>query len=64
MVFPLSFITLLLPLLRSRSDVLVAAVAGAGALLLRGPLGAGPAIVAAIVAAALLGSALGARARA
>lgn len=63
-IFPLSFITLLLPLLRSRWDLLAAAVAGAGALLLRGPLGAGPAIVAAVVVAALLGSALGVRARA
>ncbi len=57
-IFPLSFLTLLLPLLRTRRDLLVAAVAGAGALLLRGIVGAGPAIVVSVVAAALLGALL------
>ena len=57
-IFPLSFLTLLLPLLRARWDFLVAAVAGVGALMLRGPLGSGPAIVVSVVIAALLGALL------
>lgn len=57
-IFPLSFLTLLLPLLRARRDLLVAAVAGVGALLLRDPLGSGPAIVVSVVIAALLGALL------
>jgi 4-azaleucine resistance transporter AzlC len=56
-IFPLSFLTLLLPLLRTRRDLLVAAVAGCGALALRAMLGAGPAIVVAVAVAALLGAA-------
>jgi hypothetical protein len=39
-----------LPLLRSRRDLLVALLAGIGALALRGPLGAGPAVVASFAA--------------
>lgn len=57
-IFPLSFIALVLPMLRSRGDVMVALVGGIGALVLRGPLGAGPAILAAVSAAAVLGAAL------
>lgn len=57
-IFPLSFLTLLLPLLRTRRDLLVAVVAGIGVLALRGPLGAGPAMVATVVIAASLGALL------
>lgn len=57
-IFPLSFLTLLLPLLKSWRDLLVAAVTGGGALVLRGAIGAGPAIVAAVAVAALLGAML------
>lgn len=55
-IFPLSFLALLLPILRRRLDVLVAVVGGMGALVLRGPLGPGPAIVLAVAAGAVLGA--------
>lgn len=55
-IFPLSFIALVLPMPRARTDAVVALVGGIGALALRGPLGAGPAILAAVSAAALLGA--------
>ena len=57
-IFPLSFLALLLPLIRTRPDVIVAIVAGAVAVVLRGVWGPGPAIVIAIVGAAALGAAL------
>lgn len=57
-IFPLSFLALLLPLIRTRRDVAVAVVAGAAALLLRGVFGAGPSVVVAIAGAAALGAAL------
>jgi 4-azaleucine resistance transporter AzlC len=57
-IFPLSFIALLLPMMRSRKDVVVALVGGIGAFVLRDLLGAGPAILAAVMAAALLGATL------
>lgn len=56
-IFPLSFVALLLPMIRSRQDVAVAVVGGMGAFLLRDSLGAGPAILTAVIAAALLGAA-------
>jgi 4-azaleucine resistance transporter AzlC len=57
-IFPFSFLALLLPLIRTRRDTVVAVVAGAGALLLRSVLGPGPAVVVAIAGAAALGAAL------
>jgi 4-azaleucine resistance transporter AzlC len=57
-IFPLSFIALLLPMMRSRKDVVVAIVGGIGAFVLRDLIGAGPAILAAVIAAALLGATL------
>jgi 4-azaleucine resistance transporter AzlC len=57
-IFPLSFIALLLPIMRSRQDIIVALVGGIGAFLLRDLLGAGPAILVAVTAAALLGAGL------
>ena len=57
-IFPLSFIALVLPMLRSRTDIVVALVGGIGALALRGPLGAGPAILVVVSAAAVLGTTL------
>lgn len=57
-IFPLSFLALLLPLIRTRRDALVAVVAGASALGLRSVVGAGPAVVVAIAGAAALGAAL------
>ena len=57
-IFPLSFLALLLPLIRTRRGALVAVVAGASALGLRSVVGAGPAVVVAIAGAAALGAAL------
>jgi 4-azaleucine resistance transporter AzlC len=57
-IFPLSFLALLLPLIRTRRDLGVAIAAGAAALGLRGVVGAGPAVVVAIAGAAALGAAL------
>ncbi len=57
-IFPLSFLALLLPMIRTRRDLVVAVVAGAVALILRNALGPGPAIVIAIAGAAALGAAL------
>lgn len=54
-VFPLSFLALLLPVLRSRLDLLVAAVGGVGALALGGIVGGGVAILLATVGGAALG---------
>lgn len=57
-IFPFSFLALLLPMVRTRRDVVVAIVAGAAALILQGVVGPGPTIVIAIVGAAALGAAL------
>lgn len=57
-IFPLSFVALLLPMLRSRRDIVVALLGGAGAFALRSSLGAGPAILVAVIVAALFGAAL------
>jgi predicted branched-subunit amino acid permease len=57
-IFPLSFLALLLPLIRTRRDAAVAVAAGAAALGLRAVVGAGPAVVVAIAGAAALGAAL------
>ena len=62
-IFPLSFIAMLLPLLRTHRDVAVTLIGGLGAFALRGPLGAGPGIVVAVVLAACLGAALDGMAR-
>jgi predicted branched-subunit amino acid permease len=57
-IFPLSFLALLLPLIRTRRDAAVAVVAGGGAVLLGGVVGAGPAVVVAIAGAATIGAVL------
>lgn len=57
-LFPLSFLALLLPLIRTRRDAAVAVVAGGAALGLRSVFGPGPAVVVAIAGAAALGAAL------
>jgi len=57
-IFPLSFLALLLPMIRTGPDVIVAVAAGAAALILRSAWGSGPAIVIAIAGAAALGAAL------
>jgi 4-azaleucine resistance transporter AzlC len=57
-IFPLSFLALLLPLLRTRVDLAVAIVGGATALVLGQWLDSGMRIVVAAVVAAALGSAL------
>jgi predicted branched-subunit amino acid permease len=57
-IFPLTFIALLLPMIHARRDILVALIGGNGAYLLRDLLGAGPAILVAVVVAALLGAVL------
>lgn len=51
-IFPLSFIAILTPMLRTRVDLLVVVVGGLGAVALRGLIGAGPAILVAVLAAA------------
>ncbi|MGH2530706.1 MAG: AzlC family ABC transporter permease [Thermomicrobiales bacterium] len=62
-VFPLSFLALLLPLLRTRVDLAVAVAGGGTALLLGQWLDSGTRIVVAAVVAAALGSALDRRRR-
>jgi 4-azaleucine resistance transporter AzlC len=60
LVFPLSFLVLLLPLVRSRPQVAVA-LAAAGLVLALGPLGGGVAVLGATVGGAALGAALDGR---
>lgn len=60
-VFPVAFLALLIPLLRSRLDLTVAAGAGVAALLLTGQIGSGLAILITGVGGALLGAWLSGR---
>ncbi len=60
-IFPLSFMAILAPMLRTRVDLLVAVVGGMGAVALRGTIGAGPAILIAVLLAACLGATLDGR---
>ncbi|MDE0529298.1 MAG: AzlC family ABC transporter permease [Truepera sp.] len=60
-VFPVAFLALLIPLLRSRLDLAVAAGAGVAALLLAGQIGSGLAILITGVGGALLGAWLSGR---
>ena len=57
-IFPLSFLALLLPLIRSWREATVAVAAAVAALTLRGVIGPGPGVVVAIAGAAALGAAL------
>lgn len=54
-IFPMIFFALLLPMIRSGKEIIVAILGGAGAYLLRGALGPGPAILVAVSAAAACG---------
>lgn len=60
-VFPVAFLALLIPLLRSRLDLAVAAGAGVAALLLTGQIGSGLAILITGVGGSLLGAWLSGR---
>ncbi len=60
-VFPVAFLALLIPLLRSRLDLAVAAGAGVAALLLAGQIGSGLAILITGVGGSLLGAWLSGR---
>jgi predicted branched-subunit amino acid permease len=60
-IFPLSFIAILVPMLRTRIDLLVTVVGGLGAVALRELIGPGPAILVAVIVAACLGAALDGR---
>jgi 4-azaleucine resistance transporter AzlC len=57
-VFPLTFLLLLVPLLRSRVDVIVAAISGALVLLLDGRMNSGAALLIAVLIAIGVGSRL------
>ena len=63
-IFPLTFLALLLPLLRAWREVLVAAISGAAALVLSRYAPAGVTILVSAMAAACIGAALDGRGRA
>jgi 4-azaleucine resistance transporter AzlC len=62
-IFPLSFLALLIPLLRSRADLIVAAISGGMALALSGRVDGGASILIASLAAAAIGTLLSRRPR-
>jgi predicted branched-subunit amino acid permease len=62
-VFPLSFLALLLPLVRTRLDLTVALVAGGLALVMSRSFGGGVVVLTGTIAGAALGTALGRRSK-